>query len=371
MAEGVARTYGDEDMTMSDQQISCSECGGSFVFTESERQFYETKGLSGPPKRCKTCRTARKAAAGDSPRGGGGGGARGQGGGWGGRDSGPPRDGGRSFGGGGGSFGGAGSRGGQDRPRFGGAAGGGGQGSPRPGANAGGGWGRPDGAARPARSFDGPSARGDRGPSRSPGYAPSQGSGPSPGGRPDSPSGSRFGARFGGDSRGPRPASYGDRSGAPSPDRNRREVFEAPRDRFRPRTDRAPRPIDDAPRAPSMGAPPVAAKKRTEKPKYDVTCISCGASSQVPFKPIEGRDVFCQPCYRARRGLVAPGAAGAEGVEGTETAGTAHAAESTRQLEPTSDAASNHDDSRSPHETGASPDPAESPSSDDAGAITD
>ena len=54
---------------MSDQHINCSECGASFVFSESERQFYETKGLSGPPKRCKTCRAARKAA--DPGRSGG------------------------------------------------------------------------------------------------------------------------------------------------------------------------------------------------------------------------------------------------------------------------------------------------------------
>src|ERR1700722_4637879 len=55
---------------MSDQQITCSECGGSFVFSESERQFYETKRLT-PPKRCKTCRLARKAAEGGQGGGGG------------------------------------------------------------------------------------------------------------------------------------------------------------------------------------------------------------------------------------------------------------------------------------------------------------
>lgn len=34
--------------------------------------------------------------------------------------------------------------------------------------------------------------------------------------------------------------------------------------------------------------------------------MTCGTVAQVPFKPIEGRDVFCQPCYRARRGVVEP-----------------------------------------------------------------
>ncbi len=29
--------------------------------------------------------------------------------------------------------------------------------------------------------------------------------------------------------------------------------------------------------------------------------------AQVPFKPLEGRQVFCQPCYKARKGTaVAP-----------------------------------------------------------------
>ena len=60
---------------MSDQQITCSDCGGAFVFTQSEQQFYATKGLSGP-KRCKTCRLARKASA-EGGGGGGGGDARG------------------------------------------------------------------------------------------------------------------------------------------------------------------------------------------------------------------------------------------------------------------------------------------------------
>jgi CxxC-x17-CxxC domain-containing protein len=47
-------------------------------------------------------------------------------------------------------------------------------------------------------------------------------------------------------------------------------------------------------------------KAKPERPKFDVTCIECGTAAQVPFKPIDGRDVFCQPCYRARRGIVAP-----------------------------------------------------------------
>jgi CxxC-x17-CxxC domain-containing protein len=47
---------------------------------------------------------------------------------------------------------------------------------------------------------------------------------------------------------------------------------------------------------------PRAPRPRPEKPRFDITCAECGAAAQVPFKPIEGRQVFCQACYRARRG---------------------------------------------------------------------
>jgi CxxC-x17-CxxC domain-containing protein len=45
---------------------------------------------------------------------------------------------------------------------------------------------------------------------------------------------------------------------------------------------------------------------RPERPKFDITCGACGIAAQVPFKPIEGREVFCQECYRARRGTARP-----------------------------------------------------------------
>jgi CxxC-x17-CxxC domain-containing protein len=34
---------------------------------------------------------------------------------------------------------------------------------------------------------------------------------------------------------------------------------------------------------------------------FSITCTTCGAQAEVPFKPAEGRDVFCPTCYRARR----------------------------------------------------------------------
>ena len=34
---------------------------------------------------------------------------------------------------------------------------------------------------------------------------------------------------------------------------------------------------------------------------FDVTCAECGAQTTVPFKPTEGRPVYCRDCFRSRR----------------------------------------------------------------------
>jgi CxxC-x17-CxxC domain-containing protein len=60
-------------MAGGDQYLTCVDCGEQFVFTAGERTFYEEKGLSHPPTRCKRCREQRKAQRGS---GGGGGGGR-------------------------------------------------------------------------------------------------------------------------------------------------------------------------------------------------------------------------------------------------------------------------------------------------------
>jgi DNA replicative helicase MCM subunit Mcm2 (Cdc46/Mcm family) len=39
--------------------IQCQDCGKNFVFTDKEQEFYKEKGFV-TPKRCKSCRNARK-----------------------------------------------------------------------------------------------------------------------------------------------------------------------------------------------------------------------------------------------------------------------------------------------------------------------
>ena len=46
---------------MADQTLTCGDCGQQFTFTESEQEFYASKGFSAPV-RCPDCRAARKAA---------------------------------------------------------------------------------------------------------------------------------------------------------------------------------------------------------------------------------------------------------------------------------------------------------------------
>ena len=46
-----------------DKTLVCKDCGAEFVFTAGEQEFYAEKGLENEPKRCKTCRDAKKNAA--------------------------------------------------------------------------------------------------------------------------------------------------------------------------------------------------------------------------------------------------------------------------------------------------------------------
>ena len=48
-------------MDFADKELSCIDCGSSFPFTAAEQQFYEEKGLTHEPKRCRNCRQTRKA----------------------------------------------------------------------------------------------------------------------------------------------------------------------------------------------------------------------------------------------------------------------------------------------------------------------
>ena len=48
-------------MGLQDKTLQCVACGASFTFTGGEQEFYQSKGYTNEPKRCPTCREARKA----------------------------------------------------------------------------------------------------------------------------------------------------------------------------------------------------------------------------------------------------------------------------------------------------------------------
>lgn len=47
-------------MVFQDKSLQCSDCGVTFTFTTEEQEFYQSKGFLNEPKRCPSCRQARK-----------------------------------------------------------------------------------------------------------------------------------------------------------------------------------------------------------------------------------------------------------------------------------------------------------------------
>ena len=45
---------------MADKTLSCKDCNATFIFTESEQDFYREKGFQNEPQRCPDCRAAKK-----------------------------------------------------------------------------------------------------------------------------------------------------------------------------------------------------------------------------------------------------------------------------------------------------------------------
>ena len=47
-------------MSYEDRTLSCQECGQPFTFTADDQQYHAEKGYTNDPKRCTTCRQARR-----------------------------------------------------------------------------------------------------------------------------------------------------------------------------------------------------------------------------------------------------------------------------------------------------------------------
>ena len=56
-------------MSYTDKTLTCVDCGASFTFTAEDQEYHASRGFTNEPKRCSSCRAARKSERGDS-RGG-------------------------------------------------------------------------------------------------------------------------------------------------------------------------------------------------------------------------------------------------------------------------------------------------------------
>jgi CxxC-x17-CxxC domain-containing protein len=48
-------------MSFKDKTIQCADCGTEFTFSAEEQELFQTRGYTNEPKRCPSCRQARKA----------------------------------------------------------------------------------------------------------------------------------------------------------------------------------------------------------------------------------------------------------------------------------------------------------------------
>ena len=60
-------------MSYTDRELTCVECNQSFTYTADDQEFHAGKGYT-EPKRCPSCRAARRQGGGSGGYGGGGGG---------------------------------------------------------------------------------------------------------------------------------------------------------------------------------------------------------------------------------------------------------------------------------------------------------
>ena len=221
-----------------DEHIVCADCSASFLFSAGEATVFQERGLAAP-KRCKDCRRARKDRASSE---GGRPPRHHAGGGFqnGSRDAGPPR-------------------------------------GPRP-----------DGGPRARGGFQSGPPR--NGPPRYTGDVNEYRSPMQDGNAWQPPQWQ--GARGAGNAWQPQ-APRAPRRGGPG-------VYRHDGDYRAPSGNADGFARNDRPRRASGGASP-AQRQRPQAEMFSITCNSCGGAAEVPFKPAEGRDVFCQTCYRARK----------------------------------------------------------------------
>jgi CxxC-x17-CxxC domain-containing protein len=47
-------------MGLENKTLNCADCGANFTFSVEDQEFFQSKGYTNEPKRCPSCRQARK-----------------------------------------------------------------------------------------------------------------------------------------------------------------------------------------------------------------------------------------------------------------------------------------------------------------------
>ena len=58
-------------MNFTDRTLSCADCGTNFTFSADDQSYHAQKGFTNEPKRCPSCRAAKREQRGESSYGGG------------------------------------------------------------------------------------------------------------------------------------------------------------------------------------------------------------------------------------------------------------------------------------------------------------
>ena len=58
-------------MSYTDRTLTCADCGTTFTFSADDQSYHAQKGFTNEPKRCPSCRAAKREQRGESSYGGG------------------------------------------------------------------------------------------------------------------------------------------------------------------------------------------------------------------------------------------------------------------------------------------------------------
>ena len=58
-------------MSYTEKALTCVDCGAPFTFSVEDQEYHASRGFTNEPKRCSSCRAARKSERGGSSYGGG------------------------------------------------------------------------------------------------------------------------------------------------------------------------------------------------------------------------------------------------------------------------------------------------------------